>query len=45
MAERAASLGGSLEAGPRDAAGWRTAIRLPLPDDRPSLNDREESPL
>jgi signal transduction histidine kinase len=45
MAERAASLGGSLEAGPRDAAGWRTAIHLPLPDDRPSPNDREESPL
>lgn len=32
MAERAESLGGSFAAGPRDTAGWRIDLRLPLQD-------------
>lgn len=32
MAERAESLGGSFEAGPRDPSGWRITLRLPLQD-------------
>jgi signal transduction histidine kinase len=30
MAERAAALGGSCEAGPADGGGWRVRARLPL---------------
>ncbi len=33
MAERAASLGGTAEAGPRRPHGWLVTVRLPLPDD------------
>jgi signal transduction histidine kinase len=33
MAERAESLGGSFEAGPREPAGWRITLALPLQDD------------
>jgi signal transduction histidine kinase len=32
MAERAESLGGRFEAGPRESAGWRIALELPLQD-------------
>ncbi|MFG3343291.1 ATP-binding protein [Glycomyces sp. NPDC048151] len=32
MAERAESLGGSFEAGPREPAGWRITLCLPLQD-------------
>ncbi|MEU5153804.1 ATP-binding protein [Glycomyces sp. NPDC021274] len=32
MAERAESLGGSFDAGPREPSGWRITLRLPLQD-------------
>lgn len=32
MAERAESLGGGFEAGPREPSGWRITMRLPLQD-------------
>jgi signal transduction histidine kinase len=40
MAERAESLGGHFEAGPREPEGWRITVRLPLHD-----NQIEGAPL
>jgi signal transduction histidine kinase len=31
MRERAAAVGGSVDAGPREEGGWRVHARLPMP--------------
>jgi signal transduction histidine kinase len=37
LAERVGALGGRLTAGPDGRAGWRTAVELPLPEEREGL--------
>ena len=36
MRERAAALGGTLDAGPADAGGWRVHARLPVSTPSPN---------
>jgi signal transduction histidine kinase len=42
MAERAESLGGRFETGPRESGGWRIGLQLPLQDNR---MDEKRAPL
>ena len=43
MRERAASVGGAIEAGPRAAGGFRVAARLPVPRPKPPAVAAEDS--